>query len=318
MPKYKAILARMKNNKRPVSKAAVVLTLADPGLVAEDIAYDEHSKSFLITSILQKKIVRVAMNGTATDFAQSPSHWPMFAIKVDDGRNWVWATEAALKDFTASPKADWGRSAVVCFDLKTGALLDRIEGPPNSALGDLALLRTGDPMVSDGYGGGVYRVANGKLVLINDRDFISPQTPDVLPDGKHVLVPDYLRGIAILDLETGHVSWLSQINATQEKVTALSGIDGLYFFHNSLVLTQNGTSPERVVEIRLDDTLTHVISEQIIERSTPTLGDPTHGVIVGNNFYYIANSGWSELDDHGDIKPGSKLTPARLMRTTLR
>ena len=59
---------------------------------------------------------------------------------------------------------------------------------------------------------------------------------------------------------------------------------------------------------------TRVIPNAIIERATPTLGDPTHGFFIGNDFYYIAYSGWSELDDHGDVKAGSKLTSAHIMR----
>ena len=35
--------------------------------------------------------------------------------------------------------------------------------------------------------------------------------------------------------------------------------------------------------------------------SPQTLGDPTHGVVVGDYFYYIANSGWDVLDEHGQF-----------------
>jgi hypothetical protein len=125
-------------------------------------------------------------------------------------------------------------------------------------------------------------------------------------------VPDYLRGIGILDLKSGQVTWLNS-----DGKYALSGIDGLYFASGSLYLTQNGTSPERVLRLQLDKTFTQIASEEIIERATTTLGDPTHGVIANGFLYYIANSGWSELDDHGDVKPGSHLTPARIMRFKL-
>jgi hypothetical protein len=151
------------------------------------------------------------------------------------------------------------------------------------------------------------------LERIDGGDFISPQTPTMHPDGNHVFVPDYVRGVGILDL-TNHdltnqrVTWL---NGTTH---ALNGIDGLYFNRGDLIATQNGTSPERVIYFRLNSSFTTVVSEQLIERATPTLGDPTHGVIVGDFFYYIANSGWTELDEHGDAKAGSKLTPARIMR----
>jgi hypothetical protein len=88
----------------------------------------------------------------------------------------------------------------------------------------------------------------------------------------------------------------------------------LYFDRGSLFVVQNGTSPERVIRLKLDESLTRAVSTEIVERATPTLGDPTHGVFVGDDFYYIANSGWSELDDHGDVKPAFKLTAAHIMR----
>lgn len=134
-------------------------------------------------------------------------------------------------------------------------------------------------------------------------------------DGHHVFVPDYARGIGILDLESEQVTWL---NRGQGKQFALNGIDGLYFERGALILTQNGTSPERVVHLQLDKTLTQIVSEQIIERATPSLGDPTHGVIVDDSFFYIANSGWSDLDEHGQVKAGAKLSAARIMRFRLR
>jgi hypothetical protein len=314
-PGYKSILDRFVRNSAPVSSAEPALRLSDAGLVAEDIDYDPGSKSFLITSILEKKIVRVAASGAANDFAHSPHQWPMLAIKIDSLRHLVWATEVALDGFTAAPKLDWGRSAVLCFDLASGKLLQRVEGPSTSALGDMVLAQNGDPILSDGNGGGIYRLSHGALTLINGSDFISPQTPAALPDPNRILVPDYLRGIAILDLRNGHVQWL---NHNQPPAVALNGADGLYFHRGSLLLTQNGTSPERVIRLQLDPSLSRILSTQIIERAAPTPGDPTHGVVVGDRFYYIANSGWSELDDHGDIKPGARLTSARIMRFQLR
>jgi hypothetical protein len=307
-PQYQAVLKRFTQNKTPISEAKAAFQLSDPGLLAEDIDYDPESQTFLITSVLEKKIVRVASDGHMSDFALSPSHWPMLAIKVDAQHKLVWATEVAMDGFTAAPKSDWGRSGLLCFDLRTGALRSRVEGPAHSALGDLALTWEGTPIVSDGSGGGVYRVTEKRLERIDDGAFISPQTPTLHPDGKYLFVPDYARGIGILDQATGHVEWLDQGQH------AVNGIDGLYYDHQYLIATQNGTSLERVIRFRLDSSLSRIVSEEIIERSTATLGDPTHGVVVGNFFYYIANSGWSEVDDHGDLKAGAKLTPAEIMR----
>jgi hypothetical protein len=320
LPAYKSILEKFRANKAPVARSERAFAFADAGLIPEDIDFDSHSKTFLITSVLEKKIVRVTTSGQTSSFAVSPSGWPMLALKVDAKHDRVWATEVALDGFTAAPKSDWRKSAVLYFELESGKLLNRIEGPPHSALGDMALTATGDPIVSDGEGGGVYKVEGGHLALINGKDFISPQTPMMLPGGKLVAVPDYLRGIGILDLQSGQVQWLNHQGGGHQggAKVALNGVDGVYYVGGALILTQNGTSPERVVRMKLDQSQMKVVSEDVIERGIATLGDPTHGVVVGDWFYYIANSGWDALDERGDVKAGEKLSPGLVMRFRLR
>ncbi len=315
LPEYKSILEHFRRNERAVQRSELAFKLTDSGLIAEDFDIDPQTKTFLITSVLERKIVHVTSSGQVSAFASSPSGWPMLAIKVDAKHNRVWATEVALNGFTNAPKSDWGKSAVLSFDLQTGKLLNRIEGPLHTALGDMALTAAGVPIVSDGEGGGVYKVEDGRLELINGKDFISPQTPVVLPGGNLVAVPDYVRGIGILDLRNGQVQWVHSQDGVK---VALTGVDGLYYADGALILTQNGTSPERVVRMKLDRSQANVTSEELIERSTATLGDPTHGVVVGDWFYYIANSGWDVLDEHGDVKAGEKLSPGLVMRFRVR
>lgn len=314
-PRYAAIVQQLKANRSTVERAELAFTVPDQNLLPEDIDYDPTSRSFLITSILERKIVRLTPDGKAADFALSPSQWPMLAVKIDTARGLVWATEVGLDGFTMVPKDQWGKSAVLCFSLGSGKLIRRIEGPAHANLGDMSLAPDGTPIVSDGDGGGLYRLACDHLELIDDRDFISPQTTAPVPGTSLLLVPDYTRGIALLDLATRRIVWLRSQGGSS---AALDGVDGLYYTTGTLILTQNGTSPERVVQFRLDKTLTRVDSEEVIEQDRSNTTDPTHGVIVGRDFYFIANSGWNNLDDHGDPKPGSHPTPARIMRLKLR
>jgi sugar lactone lactonase YvrE len=302
----------MEANRRPISLGSTAFQLSDPGLLAEDIDYDPRSKRFFVSSVREKKIALIETSGANNDFARAPDDWPILAVKVDPSRGVLWATEVAMQGFTFAPESDWGRSAVLCYDSKNGKLLRRIEGPRPSALGDMVLTGGGDVIVSDG--DGVYQLlANGtKLERLDKGDFISPQTPALHPDGKHIFVPDYVRGIGVLETTTKQVRWVSM-----DGKFALNGIDGLYFDRGRLIAIQNGTSPERVVVFTLDATLTKIESETIMERSTETLGDPTHGVVIENAFYYIANSGWDAVDDRGDMKPGARRSVARIMRARL-
>lgn len=177
----------------------------------------------------------------------------------------------------------------------------------------MALASNGDLLVSDGTGGGIYlkRAGRNELHRVDGGDFISPQTPAYSRDRNVVFVPDYVRGIGVLDLATKRVRWIPMQNSYP-----LEGIDGMYFHHGELIAVQNGTSPVRVMTFRFDAGFTHVLSQTAIQNATPRI-DPNRGVLVGNDFYYIANAGWDSIDDAGGLKPGARRTPARIMRFRL-
>jgi hypothetical protein len=307
------IARRMDANALPVGHAVTVRTIRDRELLPEDLDYDAAGKRFFLTSVLEKKIVTLDRYGRSSDFARSPDGWPMLALKIDARHQVVWATEAALQSFANVRKQDWGRSAVLRYDLRSGKLLSRIEGPHPSDLGDMTLAPNGDLLISDSVGGGLYReTSNGAaLQLVDGIDFVSPYTPAIVPGTPLIIVPDYARGIGVLDLTNKRVRWIAMRNAY-----ALEGIDGMYLYGNTLVAIQNGTSPERIVAFAFDARRAHILSMRTIERATPGL-DPNHGVIAGGDFYFIDNAGWNQLNADGTVKKGAALTPARIARVHL-
>ena len=305
-PALAPLIAR---NQAPILRAGVAWRLSDAGLVAEDIDFDPRSRRFFVTSILEHKIVALSEDGAQHDVAASPDGWPMVALKLDVARRRLWATEVAFDGFVGVDAKDRGRAAVLEYDIDTGALLHRLDAPAGAAIGDMALARDGDPILSDGERGAVYRLHGEVFHRIDHGDFISPQTPAVCSNGRRLFVPDYVRGLAALDLRTGRVSWISANGHY-----ALNGVDGLYCRRGVLWATQNGASPPRVVAFRLNAEETAIVDERIIARATPGFDDPTHGVLVGVFFYFIANSGWDSLDDHGAVKPSTPLTSAVIMR----
>lgn len=312
---FKPIRDGLAKNRLPIADSSKAFTLAGPPWLPEDIDYDASSRRFFFSSVLQHKIVSSAADGATIDFARSPDGWPMMALKIDAGRHRLWATEVALAGFDAVKPSEQGRSALLCYDLQTGSLLSRLEGPHPSALGDLALTKDGDVIVSDGDRGGVYRLRSegDRLERLDDGDFLSPQTVTIGSDGVHVFVPDYLRGIGVLDTRTKHVTWLSMKGRF-----ALNGIDGLYRVGRRLIAVQNGTDGQRIAIFTLNTSDSGIDAERIIERATTTLGSTTHGVVVGDAFYYIAHSGWDRLNDNGTFKPDAATVESTVRRVSLR
>lgn len=302
-----ALAAAIAANSAERTNARQAFVLDDAGFLPEDIDFDTATKRLFLTSVRRDGIFVSSASGVLKPFASSPDHWPMLALKVDSRRRRLWATEVALSGFQSVPRKDWGKSAILEYDLDKGTLLARIDGPKHSALGDMVLTEDGEPIVTDGDGGGVYQFIKGDLHRLDHSDFISPQTPTQCPGSDTLFIPDYARGIAAMDPRTGRVKWFSSGGRH-----ALAGIDGLYCRGQLLFAVQNGTSPQRVIVFHLDHTRTHITGETIVDKRIN--GDFTHGVFVGDAFLYIADSGWSGIDEHGVVKPGVRLDKARVMQ----
>jgi hypothetical protein len=173
-------------------------------------------------------------------------------------------------------------------------------------LGDMTVGSDGTVIVSDGPDGAVYRLRRGDTALerlVAPGVLRSPQTPVILP-GNRVLVPDYAMGLAVIDLATQAVTWIDQTDT----LTA-SGIDGATLRGHDLYAVQNGVRPERVVRIHLDDAFARITGLDVVERATDRLGEPTHGIIVGDAYYFIANSGWDRFQDDGRIEHRDARSP---------
>ena len=93
---------------------------------------------------------------------------------------------------------------------------------------------------------------------------------------------------------------------------ALSGIDGLYVTGDSFLAVQNGTNPPRLMRFSRD-----LHRQEVLEANWAGLGDPTHGVIAGNDFYFIANSGWGDYDEAGRKKAGSPPVESTVRKISL-
>jgi hypothetical protein len=310
--RFKALETRMRANEEPVQKGSSVFVMPEAGVVPEDVDYDPVTRRFYVSSVLKREILSFDAAGHSAVFTSAPDSLPMMGLKVDAKRRRLWVTEVGLNGFESIPKEKWKSSVILVYDIGSGRLIHRIVGPPNATLGDMALTPEGDAIASDN-DGGIYRVHRDTwgIERLDSGEFISPQTPAISADGHVAFIPDYLRGIAIVDLRTKALRWMDAGGH------ALNGIDGLYLSGRTLFATQNGSSPERVLSFQLDPSLTRIESESIVERATPTLGDPTHGVVLDGFFYYIANSGWDTLNDDGTLKAGSVPSKASLMRIRL-
>ena len=288
---FQTIAARMTRNRQAVTHASIAFSLAESDLIPESLAYDALTHRWFISSVRQAKIIYA----DGRTFAHT--QWSVFALAIDSQRRMLWATIAAVAQCAVCSDAAQDRSALLGFDLDSGAEQLRIDSPVNGLLGDMTIAANGDLYVSEGMHGAVLRLPQGARSferLDVPGEFLSPQTPALSADGKVLYVPDYVRGIAAITLDSRQLRWLRP-----GPHIALTGIDGLYLDHGSFIAIQNGVTPERIVRISAD------LQEQtVLEANWPGLGEPTHGVVVGRDFYFLANTGWNAFDEQGRKLPG--------------
>jgi len=288
----------------------------DADLIAEDLTVDRRTGTRYVSSVHQGKVLALDAAGHWSDFAgpAALSAWGIYALAADAAHARLWISTVAGEVSPPFQAADRGRSAVLRISLDSGHVEQRYElqdGRPH-AFGDFALGAHGELYMSDGVGGGLYRIGPepgaALTAIVGPGAMRSPQTPVPLPDGTRLLVADYSRGIAIVNLREGSgVSWLRHAPEL-----AVYGIDGLYLHGKTLIAIQNGTLPERVLFLQLDPSFTQILGWRVALARTPGLGDPTHGIIRGDRFEFISNSGWDRVDEQGRFNRAPAATAAAL------
>jgi hypothetical protein len=305
LPEFKAVLGRIDENRDPVARAVTAFKLPDTDLIPEDLAYDARGRRFFVSSVRKAKII------TADNQEFARADWSVLALAVDRSRRLLWATTGWTPNCEACKPEDKDKTSLLAFDLKTGALKQRIESPVKGLLGDMTMGRHGDLYVSEGRYGAVLHLAPGAKEferLDTPGEFPSPQTPALDAKEKTLYVPDYVRGIAAIDLATRSVEWLKPADDI-----SLAGIDGLYLFRDRFYAVQNGSAPARIVRFTAD--LRH---QEVLESNTPGLGEPTHGVFVGDAFYFLENTGWNFYDAQGRKRAGSAPVASTIGRIDFR
>lgn len=80
---------------------------------------------------------------------------------------------------------------------------------------------------------------------------------------------------------------------------------------------QNGVNPARLVRLFPSADLNRVERLETVEANNPAFDEPTLGVVVGDDFYLIANSQWGAIDDEGRLAPPEKLKEHVVLKINL-
>lgn len=332
-PEFLALERRFSHNGQPRGRTRLRLATLLPGdFVPESFAFDRARGRTQLASVRQRRIVAVDSRSRATGFVASGEHGLMSALGMHVSGDELLVASAGMPQMRPKDAKLDGTSAVFAFALADGKL--RARWPlANATIGDLLVLDARRVLVSDSGNGTLYllerdsgrwsKLPGGRGASDGSDVFSSPQGMARLDDGR-VVFADYSTGLWLADLEAlargapaqGAHGTIDPAHGYRRLLAdppaALYGIDGLYARDDELVAIQNGTRPQRILRLRLDEARSRIVRVDVLAAARPTWDEPTLGEFDGDDFCFVANSHWPKFDANGELPPASELSPPRI------
>lgn len=316
LPWFDDLRRRNDANQQPMPASTPHVQLRTATLWPEGVDIDPVSGVSYVSSIRRRTIVVTNLTGDERML------WPLdsgpgavLAVRRVRGEDALWATIAGMPQMTGYASGDSGIAALLKVRISDGKVLRRVDLPAGRHVpGDLAVTHSGDVFVSDSHQPVLYLLRAGadSFDAIRHPLFRSLQGIAVDPAGR-VFLADYAHGLLRVDPVTGRVRRLGDAPNS----TAL-GCDGIAWHGGAIIAIQNGVSPARVMRFTLNASGDSVVAATVIDRNIRLADEPTLGVVVGDDFYYIANSHWEKYTDAGVLRDGAALRAPVILRLRLK
>lgn len=310
--KFKGYVSIFNKNRTIIDKSGVSFVVNDSLLIPEGIAYNNLSRTFYVASLAKNKVINCSGNGNCTDFAlgMESGFWMGLGMKVSADQKSLWLCSASERDTSD------GYAGVFQFELPSGKLLqkftvDNKNGP--HLFNDIDFTSKGDVYFTDSRAGKVWHIVPGRDSLTEfAAGYVYPNGIAVDEANGVLFVADF-TGLNMIHLASGKQTKISDGNNTY-----LNGIDGLYFYKNSLVAIQDsGNQDDRIVRFYYDVKNAKVTKAETLQSFRKDMITPTTGTIIDGELHYIANAQLRSLNPDGSLTDPEKLVKPVILKVKL-
>lgn len=292
-------------------ESAVAFFLGEKDLLPESVAYDPKDGSFYVGSTWKGKIVRVDAKGHASDFVASRQDglWQVIGMKVHATRRILWACSFDGEGLEGWQKTDSNASGVFAFNLDTGKLIRKwVLDVPGEQHGfnDLVVTRGNDVYATHMFKeSAIYRITqkDQKLEVFAKPEGLRDVNGITITPDERTLYVAGADGLVAIDIATAKSR---PVPAPESEKTG--GIDGLYYYRGSLI----GILGNSINRYRLDEGQSRIVMTEVLEQNHPLMKIPTTGVLVGDEFYYVANAQFDAVKPDGSLDTAALTEPAIL------
>ena len=330
LKKFKAILRRNQEMKSPITNSKIAFKIPEKDLIPEGIAYDPVNEVFYIGSIYKCKIISVDKQNNVNNFTSEKQDGllSVTGIKVDAKRRILWVNSSEFYRMKGFENNKAGYTCIFKYNIDNRKLIKKYildERPVFHHFNDLVINSQGDVFITDSLFGAIYKIdhqSDNLDIFIKPDRFTYPNGITLSQDERYLFVT-HVEGTSVVDINTK-----SYYILPHPKNIPLTGIEGLYLYKNTLVAIQDDNWHGRVIQLslrkssykalNLKNSLKYSVQKaNLIEVGNHLFSHPTTGVIVGNFFYYIANSQQLKFNKDMTIYPIDKLDDILILKVKL-
>ena len=317
-PKIQSAFAALKANQQPRGNRSIAFELPANGGLWEGVAYRPATRDTFHSDLHRATIYRRDTDGLITEFATMPT--PGFGcggLAVDESRSLLWVSSPAMPEVHNFAAELAGRSQLVAFDLTDGSVSRIVDLPKSTdaphTVVDLTIAADGTVYAADSTSPIIWTIppetdtAEAWATIDSPGSMHSLQGTALSADEIWLFVADYSTGIYAIATTTKKTILLPWSGPPS---TTLLGIDGLSIRGNTLIASQNGVSPARVLAIDLNtDQSPNIISARTLAGGFPDLADPTLVTPMEEGFLVIGYAGWTHFGAEPEEDSSDRTVP---------
>ncbi|MCE7991094.1 MAG: hypothetical protein HEP71_03905 [Roseivirga sp.] len=297
-----------------ISNSLIAFTIPEKDLLPESVAYDSRTESFFVGSTRKGKVIKIDKYGKQTEFISQANNslWMVIGMKVDSQRRHLWLCSSGGDNLIGYNRKDdkEGRPAgIFKFNLDNGSLIQKfVLDEPGKAhfFNDLIIAGNGDVYATHMFAEAkIYKIsaeASDMEVFASDTGLQYPNGLALADNGKELFIA-HSAGVSKLNLETKTFTSLTSLEGVD--ITRRASIDGLYYYKWSLIGVQSDS--KQVIQLMLNEDGTGFKEAKVLEKGHPMMNRPTTGVLVGSEFYYIANAQFDNFNKDGSLFPMERM-----------
>ena len=284
-------------------------TLKENPAIIEGMTYDPIGKNFYFGESTSKHILRYTSAGRSAGFidAAKDGMTSVLGMSVNTKTHHLWICGAT----------DTGTNKMMCmfqYDLSNGKLVSKLPDTSGKAklFNDVTITDDGSVFVTETYSRTLYTADpdNGVMTSYMEHDLLRDAN-GITSCGDTIYISTS-RGIVRINTEN------KNITSIPLDEFMIAGIDGLYYYRNSLIGIQNVFFPVNIIRYYLDNKNQKISKAEILASGHPSFVIPTTGAIVNNDFYFMSNNNIGTEDASAPNKVNmKKVKPVKIARLAL-